>query len=104
MCAAHMACTVEMTNLSQQYEVAVIDEIQMVRDYQRGWARTRTLLGVQAEEVHVCGEGAAVDLVREIMISTGRRIGTGSDCPKKLSIFPVCVRRGGGGTKVQTPD
>jgi len=72
--ANHVACTVEMTNLSQPYEVAVIDEIQVVRDYQRGWAWTRALLGVQAEEIHVCGEAAAVDLVREIMISTGEEV------------------------------
>ena len=51
----------------------MIDEIQVVRDYQRGWAWTRALLGVQAEEIHVCGEAAAVDLVKEIMISTGNR-------------------------------
>ena len=34
----------------------MIDEIQMVKDYQRGWAWTRALLGVAAKEVHVCGE------------------------------------------------
>ena len=39
--AEHVACTVEMTNLSQPYEVAVIDEIQLVKDFQRGWAWTR---------------------------------------------------------------
>ncbi len=27
--ASHVACTVEMTNLAQQYEVAIIDEIQV---------------------------------------------------------------------------
>ena len=31
-------------------------------------------MGVQAEEVHVCGEAAAVDLVREICISTGEEV------------------------------
>jgi len=67
----HVACTVEMTNCSQVYEVAVIDEIQMVKDYQRGWAWTRALLGIPAHEVHVCGEAAAIDLVREMMLSTG---------------------------------
>jgi len=46
----------------------------MVKDYQRGWAWTRALLGVPAEEVHVCGEAAAIDLVREIMISTGEEM------------------------------
>ena len=52
----HVACTVEMANFSQTYEVAVIDEIQMVKDFQRGWAWTRALLGIPAQEIHVCGE------------------------------------------------
>jgi ATP-dependent RNA helicase SUPV3L1/SUV3 len=60
-----------MTNVQQHCEVAVIDEIQMVKDFQRGWAWTRALLGIPATEIHVCGEAAAIDLVREIMISTG---------------------------------
>ncbi|CAF4629709.1 unnamed protein product, partial [Rotaria magnacalcarata] len=30
-----------MTNLNTVYDVAVIDEIQMIRDPQRGWAWTR---------------------------------------------------------------
>jgi len=70
----HVSCTVEMTNLSQPYEVAVIDEIQVVKDYQRGWAWSRALLGVQAEEIHVCGEAAAIDLVKEVMMSTGEEV------------------------------
>jgi len=72
--ASHVACTVEMTNLAQPYEVAVIDEIQMTKDFQRGWAWTRALLGVQAEEVHVCGEAAAIDLIKELCISTGEEV------------------------------
>lgn len=28
----------------------------MIKDYQRGWAWTRALLGIPAEEIHVCGE------------------------------------------------
>jgi ATP-dependent RNA helicase SUPV3L1/SUV3 len=35
--STHTACTVEMADLSKRYEVAVIDEIQMIQDYQRGW-------------------------------------------------------------------
>ena len=72
--ADHVACTVEMGNMGQPYEVCVIDEIQVIKDYQRGWAWTRALLGIQAQEIHVCGEGAAVDLVREICISTGEEV------------------------------
>ena len=54
--------------------MAVIDEIQLVKDYQRGWAWTRALLGIQAKEIHVCGESAAVDLVREMCIATGEEV------------------------------
>ena len=53
-----------MTNVAQHYEVAVIDEIQMVKDFQRGWAWTRAFLGISADEIHVCGERAAVELVQ----------------------------------------
>ena len=58
----HVACTVEMANFNQTYEVAVIDEIQMVKDFQRGWAWTRALLGIPAQEIHVCGEVVCVRL------------------------------------------
>uniref|UniRef100_UPI00358EB142 ATP-dependent RNA helicase SUPV3L1, mitochondrial isoform X2 n=1 Tax=Myxine glutinosa TaxID=7769 RepID=UPI00358EB142 len=70
----HTACTVEMCNINQPCEVAVIDEIQMIRDWARGWAWTRALLGVCAEEVHVCGEAAAINLVTELMITTGEEV------------------------------
>ncbi|KRY21807.1 ATP-dependent RNA helicase SUPV3L1, mitochondrial, partial [Trichinella patagoniensis] len=48
----HISCTVEMLDTRVHYEVAVIDEIQMMRDLQRGWAWTRALLGVCADEIH----------------------------------------------------
>ncbi|CAG9835669.1 unnamed protein product [Diabrotica balteata] len=67
----HVSCTVEMTSVTNPYEVAVIDEIQMIKDMQRGWAWTRALLGLKAEEIHLCGEAGAVDLVRQICLTTG---------------------------------
>ncbi|KRX23625.1 ATP-dependent RNA helicase SUPV3L1, mitochondrial [Trichinella nelsoni] len=70
-CSEHISCTVEMLDTRVHYEVAVIDEIQMMRDLQRGWAWTRALLGVCADEIHVCGESAAVDLVKELLVSLG---------------------------------
>ena len=45
--AEHIACTVEMANLDKDYECAVIDEIQMIGDAQRGWAWTRALFGLK---------------------------------------------------------
>lgn len=69
--AAHVSCTVEMTQLTEPVEVVVIDEIQMIRDPSRGWAWTRALLGVPADEVHLCGEEAALDLIRRVLMPTG---------------------------------
>ncbi|KAK2766749.1 RNA helicase [Arachnomyces sp. PD_36] len=63
--------TVEMVPLNKNVEVAVIDEIQMIGDAQRGWAWTRALLGSQANEVHLCGETRVVPLIREIAASLG---------------------------------
>nr|CAD7443941.1 unnamed protein product [Timema bartmani] len=70
----HVSCTVEMTSINVPYEVAIIDEIQMMRDTGRGWAWTRALLGVMAEEIHVCGEDGAVDLVHSLMSTTGEHV------------------------------
>nr|XP_009674053.1 PREDICTED: ATP-dependent RNA helicase SUPV3L1, mitochondrial isoform X2 [Struthio camelus australis] len=72
--APHIACTIEMCSTNTPYEVAVIDEIQMIRDPARGWAWTRALLGLCAEEIHVCGEAAAIELVTELMYTTGEEV------------------------------
>ncbi|XP_015186095.1 PREDICTED: ATP-dependent RNA helicase SUV3 homolog, mitochondrial [Polistes dominula] len=69
--ADHVSCSVEMVNLNNSYEVAVIDEIQLLRDPGRGWAWTRALLGIPADEIHLCGETAAIDLVKSICLTTG---------------------------------
>ena len=34
--ASHVSCTIEMASTTNEYEVAVIDEIQMLADEQRG--------------------------------------------------------------------
>ncbi|XP_066587588.1 ATP-dependent RNA helicase SUV3 homolog, mitochondrial [Prorops nasuta] len=68
--ANHVSCTVEMASVTNVYEVAVIDEIQLMRDPGRGWAWTRALLGIAAEEIHLCGETAAIDLIQSICATT----------------------------------
>ncbi|XP_034487891.1 ATP-dependent RNA helicase SUV3 homolog, mitochondrial [Drosophila innubila] len=72
--ANHVACTVEMTSVNTPYEVAVIDEIQQIRDPQRGWAWTRAFLGLIANEVHVCGEPGALQLLEKICETTGETV------------------------------
>lgn len=65
------ASTVEMIKLSAPVEVAVIDEIQMMGEIDRGWAWTRAFLGTNAKEVHLCGETRVVPLIRELSASMG---------------------------------
>ena len=36
--ATHTSCTVEMVKLDKEYDVAVVDEIQMIANDQRGYA------------------------------------------------------------------
>ena len=51
--ATHVSCTIEMTSTTREWDVAVIDEIQMIGNPQRGQAWTRALLGLRAREVVV---------------------------------------------------
>ncbi|KAK1989304.1 P-loop containing nucleoside triphosphate hydrolase protein [Colletotrichum cereale] len=66
-----ISCTVEMTPLNRLVDVAVLDEIQMIGDRERGWAWTQAFLGVMAKEVHLCGEERVVDLIKSICSSIG---------------------------------
>ncbi|GAM90182.1 hypothetical protein ANO11243_082220 [Dothideomycetidae sp. 11243] len=69
-----VSCTVEMLDLTNLVDVAVIDEIQMLGSDERGWAWTQALLGVQAYEVHLCGETRTVPLVQQLCAMTGDKL------------------------------
>ncbi|KAJ4722507.1 ATP-dependent RNA helicase mitochondrial-like [Melia azedarach] len=69
--AKHKAVTVEMADVISDYECAVIDEIQMLACQTRGFSFTRALLGISADELHLCGDPAAVPLIQEILKVTG---------------------------------
>lgn len=56
--ARHTASTIEMMNPAKAVEVAVIDEIQMLQDPDRGAAWTAAVIGAPAEKVFVCGSNA----------------------------------------------
>lgn len=59
--AQHTACTVEMMDPSLEVRVAVLDEVQMLADEQRGWAWTAALVGVPARTLFVCGDQSVLD-------------------------------------------
>lgn len=59
--AQHIASTIEMMHPNRAVEVAVIDEIQMLQDPDRGSAWTAALIGVPAQQVFICGSEAVTD-------------------------------------------
>lgn len=94
--------TIEMMSCSKPYKVAVIDEIQKIGDTERGWAWTQAVLGVQAEELHLCGEDRTVELIKkmcdltgdELHISRYERLGPLSIEKESLRSDPTKVRAG----------
>ena len=69
--ATHVASTIEMAHLARHVDCAVIDEVQLIADDQRGWAWTRAFLGIPAAEVHVCGDPSSEQLLRSLCRLTG---------------------------------
>lgn len=69
-----VSCTVEMLSMKRPYDVAVVDEIQMISDTQRGAGWTSAVLGLCAHEIHLCGEETAVPLVQALLRETGDEI------------------------------
>nr|XP_012141468.1 PREDICTED: ATP-dependent RNA helicase SUV3 homolog, mitochondrial isoform X3 [Megachile rotundata] len=72
--ANHISCSVEMVNIQNTYEVAIIDEIQLIRDLTRGWAWTRAFLGIAADEIHLCGESSAIPIIESICLTIGEQL------------------------------
>ena len=69
-----ISCTVEMVPLNADVEVAVVDEIQMIGQSDRGWAWTQAVLGLKARELHLCGEERATSIVQELAAATGDKL------------------------------
>ncbi len=61
--ATVMSCTVEKLHIDEVFDVAVIDECQMINDRDRGYAWTRAILGIMCPEVHLCMAPEAKDII-----------------------------------------
>ena len=46
----------------------------MIKDYDRGGAWTKAILGLPAAEVHLCGHQCAVNLLERIASSIGEKV------------------------------
>ena len=51
---------------------------QQIGDDARGWAWTRALQGLPANEIHLCGDGSALPLVRALAADMGEPLEVGS--------------------------
>ena len=69
--AEHTASTIEMADCSKEYDVAVIDEAQMITDPNRGDRWMRAIYGIRAREVHLCLAPEAKMLICRILDGFG---------------------------------
>lgn len=59
--------TIEMLDLTQVYDVAIIDEAQMISDEQRGNAWMRAILGIKAKKIIVLSSPVIVEFLKELI-------------------------------------
>lgn len=69
--AHHVSATIETLDVLSSYDLAVIDEGQLIGEKQRGGAWTRAILGVCAPEVHICSDDSCVDIITKIIEECG---------------------------------
>jgi ATP-dependent RNA helicase SUPV3L1/SUV3 len=64
--AAHICSTIEMIDFNMDVDVAVIDEVQMLDDIDRGWAWVNAIIGTPAQKIIMTGSVNALDAVKKI--------------------------------------
>ncbi len=70
----HLSATVEMADLAAPVAVAVVDEIQMLADEDRGWAWSQAVVGLPAETLVLAGAAEAEPLIRRLAALTGEPV------------------------------
>lgn len=72
--ATHICQTIETANFSQTYDVAVIDEIQLLTDKDRGGYWLNAIIGIAADVVYLCGAPIIENILRDLAELTGDEI------------------------------
>lgn len=72
--ATHISETIEMADLSRHYDMAVIDEAQMISDPSRGGAWTAAILGLCADEIHICMAPHAESIIRKLIVFSKKSV------------------------------
>ena len=95
------ASTIEMADFDENYDIAVIDEAQLVADTDRGHSWTKAILGLRAGEIHICMSPAAEQAVCHLIGLCGddyevRRYERKTEliCEDRPFVFPDDVREG----------
>ncbi|MBQ3919439.1 MAG: hypothetical protein II695_07170 [Oscillospiraceae bacterium] len=70
-CAQLQSSTIEMLDTGKHYDVAVIDEAQMVGDEFRGGAWTRAILGACADRIYLCAAPHAEHILIKLIEECG---------------------------------
>ena len=65
--STHMSSTIELLDPTKEYDVAVIDECQMINDKNRGQFWTKAILEVRAHDIYLCTAPEALTLLKEIL-------------------------------------
>ena len=72
--AAHVCSTIEMIDYDLDVDVAVIDEIQMLDDIDRGWAWVNAIIGCPAKKVIMTGSVNALEAIKKIATYLGEEL------------------------------
>jgi len=69
--AMFISSTIEMLNITEEYDVVVIDECQLIFDEHRGWAWTQAIVGANADEIILTGSEEALSAIKFLTDYTG---------------------------------
>lgn len=95
------ASTIEMADFDDTYDIAVIDEAQMMADPDRGHSWTKAILGLRAQEIHICTSPTAEAVLKHLITVCGDdytvnryKRKTKLVCEEEPFCFPEDVRPG----------
>lgn len=66
--AAFISSTIEMADLDTVVDCALVDEVQLILDEDRGWAWTQALVGVQASKIIMTGSEECIPTLQQLIV------------------------------------
>ncbi len=65
--ALFVASTIEMANLDEQIDCALIDEVQLILDPNRGWAWSQAIVGIPARKILMTGSEECIPTLKRLI-------------------------------------